>query len=162
MSTDQITVEHRMSSDYREHRDDPAFYVLEERSRDTWVASVRRGDRKIDIYCQGVMRAYLYEDSNDVLAGIDPEIIRDANALFDHGISNDEDLCRLDDEELLVWHNNPWFDLYGRTVDAGGDPTSGRAVKDKHHLHLDCVTHSLREAVETATKVLSDDSRWSF
>jgi hypothetical protein len=157
MSTDQIVLEHRMSSDYREHRDDPAFYVLEERSRDTWVATLRRGDRKIDIYCQGVMKAYLYEDSNDVLAGIDPEIIRDANALFDHGISSDEDLCRLDDEELLVWQNNPWFDLYGHT--RGGHSNDPATMRERH---LDCVTHSLREAVETATRVLNDGSRWSL
>ena len=149
MSTARIALEHRMSSDYREHRDDPAFYVLDDRSKDTWVASVSRDGRKIDIYCQGDMKVYWYEDSNDPHAGIAPEVMRDTNALFDHGIMSDEDLRRLDDEERLVWQNNSWFDLYGHTH-----------VGHSRERHMDVVTDSLREAVRQATILLDDDSRW--
>lgn len=160
MNTLHGTVEYRMSDDYREHRDDPAFYKFDYTGH-IWVATVKLESTDSDdetrtseilIYCDGDMKAYYYEDPRDADAGIYPEIIRFTDHLRSVGIHNDDQLLIADDEQRLVWQNNAWFDLYG---------TVGKYDQWSVDEHLDRPCHSLREAVEVAKSLLETNAVWT-
>ena len=47
----------------------------------------------------------------------------------------------MSEEGLIEWVNNSWFDLYNDD-------------------HLDSVQHTLSDAIESAHKLLADDTAW--
>jgi hypothetical protein len=47
----------------------------------------------------------------------------------------------MSEEGLIEWVNNSWFDLYADD-------------------HLDCVQHTLSDAIASATELLADNEYW--
>jgi len=88
---------------YQEDRQDAAFYVDHPDSQ--WVATVERGDEKLEVWRVGVMKVWLPEDIDQ-----DGILIRYSDQLIENGITTDEELMNA--EMSLDWQNNAWFELY--------------------------------------------------
>lgn len=88
------------------------------------VISITRDGKTVDVHRDG--EALLYYDKAGVFGNVNvlrtPEEFREA---FPYGLPAEE--------ELLEWSNNAWFDLYSSEGE-----------------HLDRVTMSLEEAIESA------------
>lgn len=146
-----VQMEWAQPDERSEGRDDPAWYTYAD-GHDL-VVRVTKGDRQIGIYADGEMRIRVYrmESGNLEQQGV----IRYFDQLGEYGIKNDTDLV---DMTSLPWvdgymdtygpnpqgfyyglDHNSWFDLY---------------TDDEH---LDCVHHSLTEAIEQAAKIVNDD-----
>lgn len=100
------------------------------RSTDSFIGTVRLKDFVVRIYCDGEM--VLDNKTNR-------ETYYTGGELVDAGFNTDEKLWQAGEKGELEWRNNPWFDLY-----VNGE-------------HLDCVTHSIDEAVNAAKAFLSEE-----
>jgi hypothetical protein len=120
-------------------REDSAWYTYQ--SAHDIVATVSNGDREIDIFADGEMRIHIEQDGDIV-------VVRYCDRLPENGINNDDELNVAVESGEAEFINNSWFDLYA----------SDRNVGDQGW--LDCVHHSLSEAIEQATALLSHDELW--
>jgi hypothetical protein len=117
------------------------------------VVHVRRADRLISVFVDGEMDIRVYERGDGATDFSDAGRIRYDDAFAEFGVEKDSDLWGLpfvEGESDLRGPNklgyyfdfihNSWYDLYSEQGE-----------------HLDCVTHSLTEAIECAIKILNDD-----
>lgn len=130
MSNDTIITWHE--NDLRsEGQDDPAFY--------TWglghtpICTVHHNGRSVVVACDGEMR--LHDNKRD-------EIARYSDDLPSFSILTDSDIEATYEDDRFTWVNNTWFDLYDANDDSDG--------------HLDCVCHSLTDAIEQAVVLCAE------
>ena len=95
----------------------------------SYICEVKKDGFTVDIYLDGEMR-YNRED------GI---CIYDGGDLVAAGYDTDKKFTDAMEAEELQHINNPWFDLYVR-----GE-------------HLDCITHDINEALQSAKAWLEDE-----
>ena len=149
--TTTINIEWVQHDQREQGREDSCWYTWS--SEHDLVAYVSKGERTIAIHADGQMRIdaflpvgleYLHEGT-----------IRYCDELEEFGILKDLDLWGLPDASHIrfdmvgpnsngyyyVIDNNSWFDLYSEDGE-----------------HLDCVCHTLTEAIEQATKIINDDN----
>lgn len=94
------------------------------------VAEVKKSGFEVDIYLDGDMR---YRDpENEKFFVVGDELVA-------AGYDSDKKFTDAVEEEKLHHINNPWFDLYVR-----GE-------------HLDCVTHDINEALQSAMAFLDEE-----
>jgi hypothetical protein len=136
--TNTITITWHQPDERSEGREDSAWYTHSADQHDL-VASVSNGERTVYIYADGEMRAHLPYDPTDWKQG--HEVIRYCDQWGQHDIKNDKDIFEMSEEGLIEWVNNSWFDLYNDD-------------------HLDSVQHTLSDAIESAHKLLADDTAW--
>ena len=98
------------------------------------VATVKYEGFSVDVYCDGETRANLL----DAPQGQVVSTLYSPSDFIDAGIDTDDALRLANQQELLYWENNSWFDLY-----CYGE-------------HLDCVSHELNEAIGFAKTYVSD------
>ena len=120
-------------------REDSAWYTYQ--SSHDLVATVSNGDREIDIFADGEMRVHIEEDGDIV-------VVRYCDKFPENGINNDADIFEASESGRLEWVNNSWFDLYAT------DQSVGDAG------WLDCVQHTLTDAIEEAKALLSNEELW--
>jgi len=131
-------------------REDSAWYTFGH-GHDL-VATVRQGERTISVYADGEMDMSVVEKQGDSFQEIGR--VRYCEQLAEFGITQDNDLWGLEPVEneydlsgpnraglYFRIHHNSWFDLYSEDGE-----------------HLDCVCHTLTEAIEQATKIINDDN----
>ena len=130
-------------------RDDAAWYIYQ--SAHDAVATVSNGVREITIYADGEMRVLVRHSSD----ANDYSVLRYCEEWREYGINNDDEMSFAQDnynDELgnyrIEWVNNPWFDLYATDHNVGDFGW------------LDSVCHSLSDAIEQATVLLSEDELW--
>lgn len=112
--------------------DDAAFYCQGEGS--TMVAAVVMSDRTIAIRCDGMMRI------ENVKTG---DVYRCASDLINAGFRTNEGLWEAERTGEIVWHNNPWFDLY----------------EDESGESLSLIAGTYSEAIEFAYDTMFDSAR---
>jgi hypothetical protein len=118
-------------------REDSAWYTYQS-SHDA-VATISNGEREITIYADGEMRVTVFGES----------ILRYCDQWREHGITNDADIFEASENGRIDWVNNSWFDLYATDHNVGEDGW------------LNCVNHTLSDAIEQATALLSKDELWN-
>lgn len=118
---------------YDTSRNDPSFYTWDSPE---WVATVEIEDRLLEAWVVGEMRINLPND----------EIIRYADDLFNNGITTDEQLNNLteNDDAFDIWQNNSWIELRDYEGEWIGDVWSG-------HIY-----HDIPEAVEAMEMLLQE------
>lgn len=117
-------------------RQDPVFFE----GSSHWVLHISYGEYWVRVYCDGDTRASLSTLSTGV--GDKPYFdigLVCTDDFIKAGLDTDKKLYEASEKNLLEWVNNPWFDMYG----CEGD-------------HLDCVTDSISEAIESAKYYLMD------
>jgi len=134
--TTTINITWHQPDERSQGREDSTWYTHSADHHDI-VASVSNGERTVHIYSDGEQRAHLAYDPTDWSKG--HEVIRYCDQWGD--IKNDNDIYEASESGRLDWINNSWFDLYNDD-------------------HLDCVEHTLTEAIEWATALLSEDKAW--
>ena len=142
--TTTINITWHQPDERSQGREDSAWYTHQ--SAHDAVATVGNGEREITIYADGEMRVIISDDPTDRLKG--HSIVRYCDYWREHGITNDADIFEASEAGRLEWVNNSWFDLYATDRNIGDDGW------------LDCVSHTLTEAIEQATALLSEDSIW--
>ena len=127
-------------------REDAVWYTFSGSNSDP-VVSVSKGDRQVLICADGEMRVLVYNEIGKPEAGHD--IIRYCEDFDEYGLSDDADIVSAFDKGRIEWGDNPWFDLY---IENGETQESD---------HLDCVCHTLSEAIACAAKIINDDKEWT-
>ena len=97
-----------------------------------WVASVEIDGYKVDVFADGDTHLKFKAGENYYYDLCSP------NDLTQSGLDTDEKLEAINDDEDYFWVNNNWFDLY---IDSE---------------HLDQVTHTIDEAIESAKVVVAE------
>jgi hypothetical protein len=139
---EELIINYNDSKEYREGRVDASFYVFGDGGgTHEQTASVTYGDRTINIYRDGEMRYLKWSSIEAKNNGEDPTVIRYSDRLIESGITNDEQLYKAIDIELIEMDNNPWFDLY-----------------DDNDEHLDCVCDTLESAVTAASAMIKKNT----
>jgi len=141
--TTTINITWHQPDERSQGREDSAWYTYQ--SAHDLVVTVSNGDREIDIFADGEMRVLVYDLADRTN---DPSIIRYCDRWTEHGINNDADIFQASEEGRIEWVNNSWFDLYATDHNVGDAGW------------LDCVHHSLTDAIEQATALLSEDDLW--
>jgi len=116
-------------------REDSAWYTYQ--SEHDLVAYVTDGENTISIHADGEMRVAVYLNPANKDEGWD--IVRYCDDWTDYEINNDAEIFQASEEGRIDWWNNSWFDLY--TEDGE---------------HLDCVCHTLTEAISQAVALLNE------
>lgn len=101
----------------------------------------------LDIYCDGETRVHApYKNEDGTYNSDDFEVIRYADQWEARGIKTDSEMQKFSEEmqELGfdIWVHNSWFDFY----------TEIDGVSE----HLDCVNHTIEDAVSQAEVVLQE------
>lgn len=92
------------------------------------IATITCAGYAVDVYCDGETRANLLDKK-------DGEIVKTLYTptdFLDAGIDTDDAIIMANEQGLLDWVNNSWFDLYC------------------YGQHLDAVTHELKDALAAA------------
>jgi hypothetical protein len=89
----------------------------------------------VDVYCDGETRVNLL----DAPQGQVVSSLYNPSDFIEAGLNTDDALRVANDQELLDWVNNSWFDLY-----CEGE-------------HLDVVSHELNEALAIATNYVKQE-----
>ena len=97
------------------------------------IATVTLEGFSVDVYCDGETRANLLNEDKETVA-----ILYTPSDFIDAGLDTDGALHIANDQEVLDWVNNSWFDIY-----CEGE-------------HLDIVTHDIREAIDSAVTYLKE------
>ena len=97
-----------------------------------WVASVEIDGYKVDVFADGETNLQ-YKAGEDYYYNL-----CSPNDLIRSDLDTDEKLEAINDDEDYYWVNNNWFDLY-----INGE-------------HLDQVTHTIDEAIESAKAVIAE------
>lgn len=98
------------------------------------IATVKYEGFVVDVYCDGITNANLLNEPSG-------EVVFTMNCPSDFisaGLDTDKALEIANQQNLLDWVNNSWFDLY-----CYGE-------------HLDCVSHELSEAISYAKTYVGD------
>ena len=95
------------------------------------IATVTCAGYAVDVYCDGETRANLLDAPRDA-GGQVVSTLYSPSDFIDAGIDTDDALILANQQDLLDWVNNSWFDLY-----CYGE-------------HLDAVSHELKEALAMA------------
>lgn len=98
------------------------------------LATVSYEGFAVDIYCDGETKAHLLDSPQGQVV----RSLYDPSDFIDAGLTTDDALRLANEQGLLDWANNSWFDLY-----CYGE-------------HLDCVSHELSEAIAYAETYLKD------
>ena len=88
----------------------------------------------MDIYCDGETKAHLLDSPQGQVV----RSLYDPSDFIDAGLTTDDALRLANEQGLLDWASNSWFDLY-----CYGE-------------HLDCVSHEISEAIAYAETYLKD------
>jgi hypothetical protein len=99
------------------------------------IATVKYEGFSVDVYCDGETRANLL----DAPQGSTVSTLYHPSDFIDAGIDTDDALKMANEQELLDWVNNSWFDLY-----CYGE-------------HLDCVEHEINEAIAKAKAYVAQE-----
>ena len=134
--TTTINITWHQPDERSEGREDSAWYIYQ--SQHDAVCTVSNGEREITIYADGEMRVIVYGE----------EIVRYCEQFREYGIKADADLITAEENGHIEWGNNPWFDLYATDHNVGDFGW------------LDSVCHTLSDAIEQATLLLSEDEVW--
>lgn len=154
MTTDTISLSWEQPDERSDGRDDAAWYTCGD-GHDL-VARVIKGGRSIGVYADGEMRICVYRMGDDGRLQ-DYGVIRYCEELDEYGIANDADLAAIQRFPQV----KGYLDTYGPNNDGfyyGMDHNSWFDLYDGSGEHLDCVHHSLTEAIEQATKIINDDT----
>jgi len=89
------------------------------------IATVKYEGFVVDVYCDGITKANLLKEPQGEVVST----LHHPTDFIDAGLDTDKALEIANNQELLDWVNNSWFDLY-----CYGE-------------HLDCVAHELDEAI---------------
>lgn len=92
------------------------------------IATVTFQGFYVDVYCDGDTRANLLNEPQGEVVST----LYTPSDFINAGLDSDGVLMIANEQGLLDWVNNSWFDLY-----CDGE-------------HLDCVTHDIREAIGSA------------
>lgn len=98
------------------------------------LATVSYEGFAVDIYCDGETKAHLLDSPQGQVV----RSLYDASDFIDAGLTTDDALRLANEQGLLDWANNSWFDLY-----CYGE-------------HLDCVSHEISEAIAYAETYLKE------
>jgi hypothetical protein len=96
----------------------------------SFICEVKKSGFAVDVYLDGDMR--YHNGENDYF-------ICDGDELVSRGYDTDKKFTDAMTSGELSHHNNPWFDLY---------------VQGEH---LDCVTHDINEALQSAMAWLDEE-----
>jgi hypothetical protein len=142
--TTTINITWHQPDERSQGREDSAWYTYQ--TQHDAVCTVSNGEREITIYADGEMRVHLVHNPADWSQGHD--VIRYCDQWAQYDIKNDNDIFEMSEEGLIDWVNNSWFDLYTNNHNVGEDGW------------LDSVNHSLTDAIEQATLLLSEEELW--
>lgn len=135
--TTTTTITWHLVDERPQGREDSAWYTYS--SAHNAVCTVSNGDREITVHADGEMRVIVRTgDGQD-----DYAIVNYCDDWEFFGISNDEDIVSAHDAGRIDWVNNSWFDLY----------TNDHSVGE--YGWLNCVNHTLSDAIAQATAMLS-------
>lgn len=98
------------------------------------LATVSYEGFAVDIYCDGETKAHLLDSPQGQVV----RSLYDASDFIDAGLTTDDALRLANEQGLLDWASNSWFDLY-----CYGE-------------HLDCVSHEISEAIAYAETYLKE------
>ncbi len=98
------------------------------------LATVSYEGFAVDIYCDGETKAHLLDSPQGQVV----RSLYDPSDFIDAGLTTDDALRLANEQGLLDWASNSWFDLY-----CYGE-------------HLDCVSHEISEAIAYAETYLKD------
>ena len=99
------------------------------------LATVKYEGFEVDVYCEGRTEAHLRDKAEG-------QIVKTLYFPVDFisaGLDTDTALQMANEQGLLDWVNNSWFDLYC------------------HGEHLDCVEHELNEIIDRAKTYVADE-----
>jgi hypothetical protein len=130
INPDLFMVEFDIGIDPHPTQQDAIFYTGAGR-----VATVKYEGFEVDVYCDGETKANLL----DTPQGQVVSTLYFPADFIDAGLNTDAALRLANEQELLDWVNNSWFDLY-----CYGE-------------HLDCVEHELIEAIDRAKTYVGDE-----
>lgn len=131
-----ITIEWIQPDERPMGREDSAWYTYQ--SEHDLVAYITDGENTISVHADGEMRVLYYHDLANKVH--DVSIIRYCDDWTDYEINNDAEIFQASEEGRIEWGNNSWFDLY--TEDGE---------------HLDCVCHTLTDAIAQAVAILQEE-----
>lgn len=126
---DEIKIKYHLGFDPHPSQQDAIFYTGM-----GCIATVEYKGFQVDVYCDGETRANLL----DAPQGEIVSSLFSPTDFIDAGLDTDDALKLANDQELLDWVNNSWFDLY-----CFGE-------------HLDAVEHELDEALKVAEVYVRD------
>jgi hypothetical protein len=92
------------------------------------IATVTYKGFDVDVYCDGVTNATLLDQPNGEIVSH----LYSASDFISAGLSTDDAISMAVEQEILVFANNSWFDLYCDSE------------------HLDIVCHTIDDALESA------------
>ena len=121
MTDEPKVVRHVIETDL--DRRDAVFYTGE-----GLIATVTYKGFDVDVYCDGVTHAELLAEPN----GYPVSRLSSASDFISAGLGTDEAISMAVEQEILVFINNSWFDLY-----CDGE-------------HLDIVCHTMDDALSSA------------
>ncbi len=104
-------------------RGDAVFYTGE-----GLIATVTYNGFFVDVYCDGVTNATLLDQPNGEIVSH----LYSASDFISAGLGTDDAISMAVEQEILIFANNSWFDLY-----CNGE-------------HLDIVCHTIGDAIESA------------
>ena len=141
--TTTINITWHQPDERSEGREDSAWYTHSADQHDI-VATVSNGEREINIYADGMMRAHIAYNPDNWNEG--HEVVRYCDQWGD--IKNDADIFEASESGRIEWINNSWFDLYTNDHNVGENGW------------LDSVCHTLTDAIQSATEILTDEEMW--
>jgi hypothetical protein len=144
--TTTINITWHQPDERSQGREDSAWYTYQ--SQHDAVCTVSNGEREITVYADGEMRVTVYDNINGD-DSMDSSTLRYCDQWREYGINNDAEIFEASENGLIDWVNNSWFDLYTNDHNVGEDGW------------LDSVNHSLSDAIEQATLLLSEDELWN-
>lgn len=121
-------VEYHTGFDPHPNQQDAIFYTGMD-----CIATVKYEGFVVDVYCDGETRANLLDTQGQVVS-----TLYNPTDFIDAGIDTDDALKMANEQNLLDWVNNSWFDLY-----CYGE-------------HLDCVEHTLYDAIAIAKTYVAE------
>jgi hypothetical protein len=136
--TTTINITWHQPDERSQGREDSTWYSYSPDHHDI-VASVSNGERTVHIYSDGRTRVHIPYEAGDWSKG--HHVLRYSDEWSAHNINNDKDIYEATENGLLDWINNSWFDIYADD-------------------HLDCVQHSLTDAIASAHELLANDEYW--
>lgn len=130
INPDLFVVEYHIGFDPHQHQQDAIFYTGMD-----CLATVKYEGFSVDVYCDGVTKVHLL----DAPEGQVVSTMYYPSDFIDAGFDTDDALKMANEQNLLDWVNNSWFDLYC------------------HGEHLDCVEHELNEIIDRAKTYVADE-----
>lgn len=110
------------------HQQDAIFYTGM-----NCIATITCAGYAVDVYCDGETKAHLFNTEGEHIT-----TLYTPSDFIDAGLDTDDALKMANEQNLLQWDNNSWFDLY-----CYGE-------------HLDAVHHELIEALSAAVAYVQE------